>query len=517
MFKLMIVDDDKVIRQNLISLVNWEAHGFEKPTEAFQGKDALEKLRKNPVDLVITDMMMPVMDGIALITQGLREFPDTIFVALSNYDDFAYVKNALVIGAIDYLLKFEVTGENLIDLLVRVTEEIRGRQKTREQRIHESIRRKEYALERVVRTAISPTEFSSQPPPEFLSPLHGLFVGIRCPETDDTSLYKAMRQLTRQLHLPEESLCFSAGKTEQLLFLNYPQTVSSRSAVMELMQQLNWNPELWPKSRYILAAETQFISKSDFFIQLFHCRRMLDTAFYEPGIRLVTTRNFLPFSTPTSMEDFYSALSNGIKLLRRKSKEESIRQLAFVFSHIEKERMEPDIVRQALEYLLHEINDMCISCGMYLPEEFSNNLLPSGYFSQFWSLREIHAELERILRAIEYSGGQQDAQISNEIVVKAIRFMKQHFSEPIGLQEVADSVGVSKNYLSRLFRQHADDGFNHILNRIRISQAKRLLKHTDLGLHEISYKCGFSDYRYFKKLFMEQTGVFPAEYRIQHQ
>lgn len=516
MYKLLIVDDDKIIRQNMIQLIDWENSPFELCGESHNGEDALKKIRSGQVDLVITDVMMPVMDGISLISQAHQEYPDIVFVVLSNYDDFSYVKNALKIGAMDYLLKFENTKESVGELLQHAAHEIDRRKDKKRQQIREDIHQKEIYLERMIGYHLGGLEQNSPLPEEFLKNIRGLFVGIRCQDGRNT-LRQSMEELATLLKMPSHKLCFAGGKKEQYLFLNYSAQTSLREAVMELMQQLNWNSSLWKSRQYFLAVESEMTNREQFFQKLYHCQRMLDTAFYEPGVRLISARNFIDFSHKDLLDSYLSILSNSIKLLQKGKKEEVIEQISNLCFQLEKDRLEPEQSRFILEHFLHEINNLCISFEISLSEELSEQLVPARFLDHFWSLKEIRSEFIQLVRSLDFESGFQKCEVSNQMVANALEYMKKHYREPISLQEAADAAGVSKTHLCRLFKQHLESSYHRILNDIRIGRAKQLLVNTDMSIQEISEQVGFSDYRYFKKVFIDTTEMFPTEYRFQNQ
>lgn len=516
MYKLLIVDDDKTIRQNIIRLIDWDTCPFELSGEAYNGKDALQKIRNEPVDLVITDVMMPVMDGISLISQVQQEYPDIVFVVLSNYDDFSYVKNALKIGAIDYLLKFENTRDTVKELLEHAAQEVKSRKERQQQRLEEDAHQKEVYLERMMSYRQEDHCREEILPEQFLKAVRGLFVGVRCQDGSIT-LRPSMEQLASLLKLPSDRLCFAGGRNEQYLFLNYPAEVSQEEAGIELMQQLNWNVTLWKSRKYLLAVENELADREHFFVRLRHCQEMLDTAFYEPGIRLISSRNFSAFSHRNSLDVYFSMLSDSMKLLQKGKKEEVIELFSRLCRRLEADRLEPEQACFVLEHLLHEINDLSISFDMDLSARFSEELLPTRFLSSFWSLKEIKERFISLIRSLDFESSIQKQGSSNQIVSNALDYMKKHYGEPVSLQDVADAAGVSKTHLCRLFKQHMGSSYNKILNDIRIGRAKQLLSNTDMSIQEISDQVGFSDYRYFKKVFIDLTGIFPTEYRLQNQ
>ena len=133
MLNVLLVEDEYIVRQGMQTMVEWETHGFHLSGAVNNGLEALKILETTPVDIVITDVRMPVMDGIELCRK-IREYKyDCELIILSSYDSFEYVKQAMVLGARDYLYKPELTPENIIETLNRVAELHKKEKRNREQ------------------------------------------------------------------------------------------------------------------------------------------------------------------------------------------------------------------------------------------------------------------------------------------------------------------------------------------------------------------------------------------------
>jgi two-component system response regulator YesN len=117
--KVLIADDEPLVRVAFKTLVDWKEIGFDIYAEASNGEEALKILSASPADIVITDIKMPVMDGLSLTKWIKAKLPDTVVGVLSCYDEFKLVKEAFKLGAFDYMLKTEINGESLVDLLKR--------------------------------------------------------------------------------------------------------------------------------------------------------------------------------------------------------------------------------------------------------------------------------------------------------------------------------------------------------------------------------------------------------------
>ena len=110
--KVLVVDDDKLARKGLISIMDWGKYGFEVVGDVQNGRKALEFLKDNEVDIVFTDIDMPEIDGIELMKMCKKEYPEVKFVVFSMYEDFRYAQSALRLGALDYISKISFDGDD---------------------------------------------------------------------------------------------------------------------------------------------------------------------------------------------------------------------------------------------------------------------------------------------------------------------------------------------------------------------------------------------------------------------
>jgi two-component system, response regulator YesN len=120
MIKVMVVDDDHLVRKGFITMMPWREHNLEVVGEAGNGKKALEFLENNQVDLLITDLAMPVMSGIDLMRCVKEQYKDIKMVVLTFHQDFELIQEALRLGALDYITKVELEHEQMDEVLRRI-------------------------------------------------------------------------------------------------------------------------------------------------------------------------------------------------------------------------------------------------------------------------------------------------------------------------------------------------------------------------------------------------------------
>jgi two-component system response regulator YesN len=124
MIKTLIVDDEYFVRKGFIAAMPWEEFGIRIAGEASNGKKAIELLEQTKIDLMITDLAMPVMNGFDLMQHVQEAFPDVYIVVLTCHADFKYIQDAMRYGAIDYIVKTEIEDNNMQESLRRIIKRI---------------------------------------------------------------------------------------------------------------------------------------------------------------------------------------------------------------------------------------------------------------------------------------------------------------------------------------------------------------------------------------------------------
>ena len=130
----MIVDDDKLARKGLIAVIDWERYGLCVVGDVQNGKKALEFLENHPVDLVFTDIDMPEMNGLELMKICKENYPETDFVIFSVYEDFSFARQALRLGALDYISKIEFDPEECDAIMKKIVETYQNKRREKAER-----------------------------------------------------------------------------------------------------------------------------------------------------------------------------------------------------------------------------------------------------------------------------------------------------------------------------------------------------------------------------------------------
>jgi len=132
MIRVLIVDDEYIMRQGLKYMIHWEQEGYEIVGEATNGNEALRLTEELKPHIIISDIVMSVMDGVAFTEMVHKIYPDIAIIILSGYDKFEYVKKTLTNGAIDYILKPTLNEEELLNVLEKAAQKIPGKKRVKE-------------------------------------------------------------------------------------------------------------------------------------------------------------------------------------------------------------------------------------------------------------------------------------------------------------------------------------------------------------------------------------------------
>lgn len=130
MYRVLLVDDEKIARIGLRTTFDWERHGFTLVGEASNGQNAMKWIQNQEIDILITDIAMPVMDGLELTRKTKELCPWVKVLLLSCHNDFEYVREGIRLGASDYILKPTLNSDSLITVLNQMKKSFRKKART---------------------------------------------------------------------------------------------------------------------------------------------------------------------------------------------------------------------------------------------------------------------------------------------------------------------------------------------------------------------------------------------------
>lgn len=499
MFRLLIADDEDEERMGIRFLLNKFGFPFEVE-EAADGAQALAMLEQEPADILLTDVKMPFLDGIGLATQVRRRFPDMQIIFFSGYDDFEYVKQALSLRAVDYILKPVNPAE-----FQRVIAKVAARLSMDEE---ESSQNQAFQENYVITRLINQISWDKL-----------------CQEYGEERL-EFLNAYTRLVIL----------QFDQDVFGN---VISDVKAFAELFESvipcgydfLDLNPS---QGVFLLRGIDR---DKDYLRELARCIHLMVEKEYRQSCCLAVSRAIdnprelggAFQAAEASLEErfFYPAVSvyprNGEKTQAAPADDGQLMQL------IEKAVDCRDCysLRQHMAALLELCRNNGLQSYIYTRFVCANLLrilvkeLPDGAGRLAGLVEQIYAcpsfaGLEDILwkAADELEAAFAPAEESPSQTVRLVeQYIQEHYGEVLSLDILAEKVFLTPHYLSSVFIQEKGIGINRYIKNVRMEKAKEFLRDTNMKIGEICGLVGYANVSYFCRSFRNEYGVTPEQFR----
>lgn len=500
MIKVLIVDDEVPIRQWLELNIN-KIEGFITVGTAANGLEGLELLKKTKPDIIITDIRMPGMDGLKLL-EAIRESKQPIYaIMLTSHEDFCYARKSISLGVSEYILKTEISVDNLNYSLMRGKKILLENNKYVDEKIEDSrIYRSQYISSLV--NGIKDKEISEDK-------LHELGINISGKKYFIINILNSNKEkIDYKDFIKNESIDDSiviAVSHNSVIIINTLLESKLRSIYDDLQFLNSFCSNLVKEDKCILGCSKIYSKVEQFEKAIIEANISLKYSFYNKS------KNFYLLSETIKdkiddCEKFKIKFSNE---LLKGYYDKSISIIYQVMENVEKEKpIDQNEIKELFIYfitsLMYSIDKNDINLESKI-EEVKQKIKKSLYF------QDLKATINSIIN--EYKRGLISEKSYSSAVRKAIKYMEEYYTEPISLTEVADYVSLSSEYLSKIFKEETGVKFVVYLNNLRLKEAINLLEKTNLKVYEIAEKVGYSNMSYFSTVFKKNFGKNPFEFR----
>lgn len=444
MIKVLVVEDDKLVRKSFIQSFQWEKFDMEIVGDAKNGEKALEFMEKTPVDLLITDLAMPIMTGIELIRIVKKRYPSIFIVVLSLHQDFEYIQEAMRLEVLDYIAKVELDENNMDEILLRIQQRIAT----------ESEKQKNEPLD--IGYILLSHQMSN-------------IIGVLKDELN-TKLIVVQQDyvLIKKDEMIQEKLLNLIGNRAPFVLVKI-------EATKDLNQIEEWLR--YAKERilfYELYDEKPMVVTTD--IELIQRLHVEDESTIECWIKKIRTSNWITDSHAfqTLLTDLYKAQ----------------------FSSYE--------IRELIVWTVH---DYKIKYPSILPDNFT----PTEKLNNWMDVKHWFFKMKKILYATVFSTSYPLE--TNQSIQRAISIIEEQIATPLTAKDVAHQVNMSRSYFSICFKEIMGYTFNQYIRMVRMNKAKNYLSYTRHKIGVIAEKVGYTDIKYFSRVFRQETGLLPSEYR----
>lgn len=507
MLPVMIVDDEKLAREDLQTFIDWESLGFYIVATAVNGRQALKMYAQYHPKIIFTDIKMPVMDGIEFSRELRKIDEETIIILLTAYEEFSYAKAAIRLGITDYVIKNEITPQSMETLLKKLRQRIEIVQKS----------------SNILNDKLIENFFQSEDENKEM-------LGNKMLEK---RFYYLMVEQNRPLNISEESS-----------LAEFPVKKQDISEALRGLEYVHMKMEAVSNMRETTTTvilDTDFTSQNDSFQILYQnavkVREFLIRRF---------DKDFTVFYTmePLTLPGWKKLCKDNEKIFRQryfKPEEVLVRITGIPEPEGQRENHRNDLLERFLrgqkeepeEYIRKMYDDICAACDyqelynvsrklyVSLLEEYQKlaqtALMPDlsvrkngqewmdayrirdWMIGQFRKLRQIHAG---------------DEKKNSKIVASVKAYVRKNYANPeLSLDEIAEYVHLNTSYLCTTFKQETGNTIKNYITDVRIEAAKRQLDAGNGKIYEIGISVGYQSSQYFSQVFYRKVGVSPNDYR----
>ncbi|MCM3632809.1 response regulator transcription factor [Paenibacillus camelliae] len=486
MLKAVLFDDEHIVLKGLQKLIVWSECGVELVATAQNGKSALAAIRHHQPDIVLTDIRMPGIDGLELIRTIGVEFPDTVCIVFSGYNEYEYVKTAIHLGVIDYLEK-PITLEKIREAIHKAVQHINERL--------EMLELKKQKNQRLIEQSTMELLMKGQAAVPSWMEQFG-------PKASSVSAVTVLACSDGRYQINEdpsyEAISIRNGEEHTIVLFHFD------------MNCQNWMEQLKELTDVTVGSGNTYTSMKDASKSYKEAHHALRYGRYLEGNGWITFNELADLSeiqlNTTEKEE---AL---LFELRLGNKKEFMIKLDLFLEQFKKRSIDPDVAEMEFLQLIFHCMEAAKETGGNAADIFSHSFVPQKELRNMKTRDDaaiwLRQQLEYIIDWVV--GIRQKSK--HAAIEKAIRYMEEHYGRDLTQQEVANHVNMNATYFSLLFKEQMELSYIKYLTKIRIEKAKLFLIE-GLPIQEISERVGYYHARHFSEVFKKYVGLTPGQYR----
>ncbi|MBK1809852.1 response regulator [Clostridium sp. YIM B02505] len=533
MLKMVIADDETLVREGIINIIDWKEYNIEIVGEASEGKEAYDLCTKLKPDILFTDIRMPFMDGLEVTRKLKNENENMKVIIFSGVQDFAYAKSAVDISAEGYILKPLEIAE-LKDVVNKVVGriELEKTNKKKMQELREQLKENIVAAnEKFLRNLLLGTFTSSEEIEEKLDYFNNPFrsdgdIIVSALTIDDyTQIKQVYAEKDRQL------LEFAVTNVIDEIINSKTSGVSICMNENQFISIFNWPEEklcetsdifdeITIKLRALLNVSVSVgISRSvnniqDIPLGFKDCISALQYKFYTGKNSILNITDIDDSYIEIEYIDFYEIETKLINAVK-------------VGDILETQGISKDIFKKLKSnntYKMDYIQCICSeiilisSRTIYELGENLNNIIQDKTkilddIQNIENIFVLEEYMTDILRKLAEYFSKKHTRKNDKIVLDIKRLICSQYMNDISVNKISQMIYLSPNYISLIFKRETGVTITDYLTSIRMDRAKELLKDTELLIQQVSEMVGYEDASYFSKVFKRTTGIHPLKYR----
>jgi len=539
MYKILIVDDEVLVRVGIKSMLNWEDKGYTIIGEACNGIEALAKIQEQEPHIIFVDLIMKKMNGFELITVVKKDYPNIKIIVLSCYNDFQNVKEAMRLGANDYIFKLTVTSEELLTTLEvlknQIDEDIK---KNKNKNIYDTMFSENLAIikDKKIKIAIEQSYFNEK---EFCNELMALNMKVSIEEKYSVLIIKInnIYELNYNDKIKEKDILNSAignmiseilqifpnfeifnyGEGDIGIIFNLKKSAFIEKEVMEAFIKIKDYLHRYLGIGVSGGLSTKHKGIREFKIAVFEAEKACNLRFYcGSGKCLVSlgkedingNDRLLP-----DLNDYSKIIIESIE----KSNHELCNQ--YISEYITKLKYFKNLpefkIRNKINQLLYFLNNIANRNGIdiYLINIENFSLEPQEIILKYDSIDDILVWMNLFITKFIQVLHKKNLGKYREEIIKIKYYITNNLDKAIDIPTAANYVNMSESYFSHIFKKDVGISFIDYVNNEKIEKAKELISLNNYKIYEVSDKLGFQNATYFTMLFKKISGLSPSDYK----
>lgn len=533
MYKLVIIEDELMVRRNIIRKIEWNKYGFEVAGQAENGKEGLEVIEAVNPHVVITDIEMPFMNGLELSAIVREKYPSIKVVLLTGFDEFKYAQQAIKLNVMEYILK-PLSSENLIKVLMRIKalidEEV--------EKMEDIATLKEYyqqSLPVMRMSFLNSLVTYKLDKVEILDKCKNLDIDLQGDKyiVSVISIDRKTVAETKFCEKDEELIRFAVLNTTEEICEKYKSGIpfyhdayvviifsyrevnekDARDKLYKSLEEIRQNIEKYMKFTVTIGIGTLCSELAELSSSFKSAVAALGYRFVLGNNRIIYIGDLEPesFSKIVFDDKKEQLLSSGIKTGQKEDVEKAVED---IFKQISGEKSSFNDYQVYLLEVLSVIIKITKGLNIDTKEVFgaNSNLFTDTF--QFTSVSEVKEWVKELCNKIMNHVSDRRVNSCKLFVEKAKTYILEHYNNGgLSLNDVSNYLHISPNYFGSIFKNETGETFVNFLLKVRMEKAKDLICTSDMKNFEIADKVGYVDQHYFSYCFKKYYNCSPNEFR----
>lgn len=518
MYRVLIVDDEALIREGLKVICNWEEMGFTICGDAASGEEALQKILQEKPDLVLMDIKMPGMTGLEIIKKCREADVHSRFIVISGYSDFTYAREAIRYGVENYLTK-PVDEDELIPTIKSIKEAmdkenrnsshlVQIRRKAKDVILHEIVEGKEPLENILTKEDIDELELDAD--------IYQIVIYENFSLSPDSSSYN-FADLLKVTNRGEHTFNYFEEDKKKVVLLKGTYALNRFQDFLSKYELANPPQSGSPLDSLFLAYGRPVAHLADVHKSYTEARTLVNRRFfcmsgqhtlgYEelPNVEAVTEE-----IGPGILQKYADDFIGYLQTFNRKKVISTLAELEDYLYDVKNDISEVKLFLTDL-YLRIKEGISIVYNNASIP--FDSNTSVINFMTDTHYMYEIIQFLSEQCEMIMNSTGNPSR---NSVLDDVLYYIDHNYQNNIKLETIAPLFGYNSAYLGKIFSKTVGENFNSYVDHMRIEHSKELLLNKSLKVYEIAERVGYRNVDYFHKKFRKYVGLSPAEFRKQN-